>query len=186
MHGLKKHTWMVLNAFKRAWRQAHPAIASFWKDIEEACRMAISEPGTAYQVRALKVRRDGAWLRIKLPSGRFLCYPHIHLDDDNRIAYSGQNQYTKQWSVLNTFGGKLTENIVQAISRDILMYGVALAEDAGFPVVMRIHDELICEVPDLPEFTPGDLEEFMSTNPPWAQGLPLDAKGFEAYRYKKG
>jgi DNA polymerase len=74
---------------------------------------------------------------------------------------------------------------VQAIARDVFMTGLRKAEEAGYPVVLRVHDELVCEVPDDPSFTDTALSAMMSTNPSWAIGLPLAAAGFEAHRYRK-
>lgn len=77
------------------------------------------------------------------------------------------------------------ENAVQAIARDVFFSGMVRAMEAGYFVVLRVHDELVCEVPDSPGYTSDALAEFMATNPSWAHGLPLAAAGFETYRYRK-
>ena len=128
---------------------------------------------------------DRSWLRMRLPSGRFLCYVDAKVDRDDRITYSGVNQYTRKWQTLDTYGGKLTENAVQAIARDVFMTGMRRAEEHNYLVVLRVHDELVCEVPDHNGYTAEVLAGLMSTNPGWAIGLPLSAAGFETRRYRK-
>lgn len=174
-----------------AWRRAHPATKKLWYDVEGALRSAIINPGESFDVRGL-LRVDLAqgpdsvsYGRIRLPSGRYLCYRDMRLDDAGKILYDGVNQYTRKWEPLDTYYGKLVENIVQAIARDVFLQGMRRAELSGYPVVLRVHDELVCEVPDDPDFTHERLSEMMATNPSWAIGLPLAAAGFEAPRYRK-
>lgn len=181
-----------INAIVQAWRKAHPRTKSLWYDIEAAAKAAIREPGEAFDVRGLltfDVRDDEqgiAWLRMRLPSGRYLCYRRPRIDPDGgQILYEGMNQYTRKWEVLETYGGKLTENAVQAIARDVFLSGMRRAILSGYVVVLRVHDELVCEVPDDPAYTHERLADMMSTNPSWAAGLPLSAAGFEALRYRK-
>jgi DNA polymerase len=95
------------------------------------------------------------------------------------------NQYTRKWERLDTYGGKLVENAVQAIARDVFMIGMLRAEEAGYSVCIRVHDELVCETPDAPAYTSEGLAALMSTNPSWSVGLPLAAAGFTSYRYRK-
>ena len=85
---------------------------------------------------------------------------------------------------MKTYSGKLVENITQAVARDVLREGILNAEAAGYPVVVRVHDELICEVPDEPQYTAERLAELMC-DVDWADGLPLAAAGFSAMRYRK-
>ena len=179
------------------WRTAHPRTKSLWYDLEGAAKMAIRSAeegsGGSFDVRGLlrldvvKDQCDRAWLRVRLPSGRYLCYLRPQIDSDSgQILYEGMNQYTRKWSLLETYGGKLVENSVQAIARDVFFAGLRRAEEAGYPVVLRVHDELVCEVPDDPAYSHERLAEMMSANPGWSTGLPLAAAGFEAYRYRKG
>lgn len=171
------------HALTQAWRAAHPATVALWRDLENAVRGAIGTPGFAIRVGKLAARRDGSWLRIKLPSGRYLCYPGIKINSDGKIAYLGIDQYTRKWQDILTHGGKLTENVTQAVARDILAHGMLEAERSGrFEVVLSVHDELIAETKD---GTPEELSACMTTNPTWARGLPLSAKGFAAQRYRK-
>jgi DNA polymerase len=132
----------------------------------------------------LEFDMKGGWLRIKLPSGRYLSYPNPEIDE-GRITFDGMSQFTKQWTRLETYGGKLVENIVQAVARDVFMRGMKYAEEAGYEVCIRVHDELITETPDTPDFNVAELSSIMATQPSWAVGLPLAAAGFECTRYKK-
>lgn len=182
--GLSDRAWIVCDSFKRSWRYAHPAIASMWGELRDAVRQAITKPGVTYTCRALRIRRDGAWLRIRLPSGRFLCYPSPQVED-GQISYMGINQYSRKWSRLKTYGGKLFENVCQAVARDVLTHNMPAIEAAGYQIVLTVHDEVICEAPDSDEFNADHLSGLLSTNPPWAPGMPLAAGGFEAYRYRK-
>jgi hypothetical protein len=167
-----------------AWRKAHPRVRSFWYDLEAACMAAINEPGVRVTVQLLTVAFKDNWLRIKLPGGRQLCYPDAAIED-GRLVYSGTNQYTRKWEQLETYGGKICENIVQAVARDVLADGLLRAEAAGYHVCLHVHDEIIAEVPDSAEYSSDGLAKLMATNPSWSLGLPLAAAGFECYRYRK-
>lgn len=175
----------------QAWRAAHPATKRLWYDVEGAVRSAVRAPGESFEVRGL-LRVDTArgpddvdYIRIRLPSGRYLCYRNMHINEDGQLVYEGINQYTRKWELLETYYGKLVENIVQAVARDVFMTGMRKAEEAGYAVVLRVHDELVCEVPDDPAFTHEALAGMMADNPGWSFGLPLAAAGFEAHRYRK-
>lgn len=101
------------------------------------------------------------------------------------LSYEGINQYTRKWERLPTYGGKLAENMTQAVARDVFMDGMREAEAQGYPVVMRVHDELVAETPDDPAFNAGKLAAIMAKNALWNVGLPLAAAGFECHRYRK-
>lgn len=182
--GLPQEVYVACEVLKAAWRAAHPMTTSLWKDVGDATVKAIVNPGQCFVVRDLKFQRDGAWLRIRLPSGRYLCYINPKVED-GQITYSGVNQYTRQWARIKTYGGKLVENIVQAWARDVLAYNMREIENAGFDIVLTVHDELITETDDNAARTVDDLVDFMSNPPPWADGCPLAAAGFETYRYRK-
>lgn len=111
-YGLSDKAFIVCDSFKRLWREAHPAISSYWKELEETVRTAINNPGQTFSCRKHKVRRDGAWLRVMLPSGRYLCYPSPRIEDDGGITYMGINQYTRKWERLRSYGGKFVENCI--------------------------------------------------------------------------
>jgi DNA polymerase len=168
-----------------AWRTAHSNVVKLWYDVEGAARAAVRGDGESFDVRGLLHfdMKDG-WLRIKLPSGRFLSYRNAKIEDA-RVTFEGVNQFTKKWERIETYGGKLVENIVQAVARDVFMTGMVGAEEHGYEVCIRVHDELITEVPDSADYTVAQLASIMATNPSWAVGLPLAAAGFETHRYKK-
>ncbi len=168
-----------------SWRKAHPKTVALWHAVERAARAAIDKPLEEFPVGALSVGMKDKWLRIKLPSGRYLSYPDAAVNDDGRLTHSGVNQFTKKWETLETYGGKLVENIVQAVARDVFMVGMRNAEAAGYPVCIRVHDELITETPDTAAYSVDRLSALMATNPSWAAGLPLRAAGFETHRYRK-
>ena len=164
--------------------------------------------------RAIRIRRtkgkDGApgwWLQVELPSGRILSYPGIGISvekqvdgpDDwglseaayrevtyrERIRYMGENQTTRQWGKQYTYGGKLAENVTQALCRDLLANALVTVENAGWPIVLHVHDELVTEVPNTPEYTVAELARMMCDLPAWAAGFPLAAEGAELMRYAK-
>lgn len=111
-YGLSDQAFIVCESFKRLWREAHPNTVSYWKELENACRNAINNPGQTLTCRRHKIRRDGAWLRVMLPSGRYLCYPSPRVEDDGQITYMGINQYSRKWERLRTYSGKLVENCI--------------------------------------------------------------------------
>lgn len=184
--GLPMEIYVACEVLKRAWRDAHPATVSLWKAAGDSVRLAIKNPGETFPIGPhLKVRRDGAWLRIRLPSGRYLCYINPSVDDDGQITYFGVNQYTRQWGRIKTYGGKIIENCTQAFARDVLVYNMPAIERAGYEIVLSVHDELLTETPDTPEFNADVLGQMMATAPVWAKGMPLAAAGFETLRYRK-
>jgi DNA polymerase len=130
------------------------------------------------------VDKQKNWGRIKLPSGRYLCYPGIKVKDD-KLSYLGRNAISRRFERLKTYGGKLTENIVQASSRDILASGMLNADRNGYAICLTVHDEIVCETLDNDSYSSAELSELMCTAPPWAEGIPLAAAGFDAYRYRK-
>ena len=250
--GLSETAWIVCDVFKAAWRQAHPAVASYWKTVETAVQAAVLCPGdviciggdfdlveqiakaqverkfagmpghyrrghfrtlsnssqqvwvspcwvdetgkeTKLGVRVMGKRQgptiaitsQGSWLRIRLPSGRYLCYPSVKVDDKGKISYFGVNQFTKKWGKQDTYGGKIVENITQAVARDVLAYSMPMIEEAGYKICLTVHDEVISETPDSAEYNSDVLASIMSTTHEWAEGLPLAAAGFDTYRYRK-
>ena len=105
--------------------------------------------------------------------------------EKGNITYMGVNSYSRKWQRLKTYGGKLVENVTQAAARDILAGNMPLIEDAGYSIVLTVHDEVITEAPDTEDFNDKALSALLSTNPEWAPDIPLNAGGFEAYRYRK-
>lgn len=184
-YGLARDTFVAIDGIKRAWRAAHPAIVQFWNDIDRAARRAIGRPGQPATAGPLSFDMHGAWLRMRLPSGRFLCYPGARIGDDDTISYLGINQYTRQWGRVRTYSGKFCENAVQAIARDVLATSLVRAADAGYSPVLTVHDEIVCEEPVDSGRNHVGLAALMTAPIDWAPGLPLAAEGFDAVRYRK-
>lgn len=183
-YGLTMRQYIVCDALKRMWRAAHPAIVKFWKDLKEAALRTIIS-GESIEVGHLRFDKVKSWLRIRLPSGRYLCYPSANVGENGAIHYWGVHQYTRKWCKLSTYGGKLAENATQALARDVMAHAMPVAEEAGYPIVLTVHDELLTEPEDAPRYTAEGLAEIMATVPSWAPGLPLAAAGDESYRYGK-
>lgn len=185
-YGLTERAWLTCESLVIMWREAHPGIVQFWEDLEKAVKTCINQPHKVVQVgkRGITVDRKGNWLRIRLPSGRYLSYPAPRAGEYD-TSFVGVNPYTKQWSRISTYSGKLAENIVQAISADILMDWLLAADEDGFNPVLSVHDEIICEPDDVPEYDDKRLSKLAQKCSPWTKGLPLAAKGFTAKRYKK-
>lgn len=184
--GLSKSVYTACETLKALWRAAHPATGALWEGVQDAVEKAVKNPGQCFTYRSIAAQRNGAWLRVRLPSGRYLCYLNPQVDEKGQITYSGVNQYTRQWCRIKTYGGKLVENIVQAWARDVLAHNMPAIDAAGYEIVLTVHDEIITETPNTPAFSAEALGAMMSNNPPWAQGCPLSAAGFETDRYRKG
>ena len=182
--GLSRDAFVACDALKRAWRDAHSCISGYWSTLRGAAVQAVEWPGTTFPAGMLKARRDGNWLRIGLPSGRVLCYPSPQVAE-GVLSYCGVNQYSRKRGRLKTYGGKLFENVCQAVARDVMAHNMPLIEAAGYQIVLTVHDEVITEAPDAPEFNAQHLASLLAANPPWAPDMPLAAAGFEAYRYRK-
>lgn len=183
-YGLTERVFVACEALKILWREAHPAISSYWIELEKAFKEAMANPGDRIPCRKVEFVKQGAWVRMILPSGDSVCYPSAHVEK-GKIVYQGINQYTRQWGRISTYGGKIFENQDQAVARDVLYYSKAEIEDAGYAILLPVHDEFITEAPDTDDYTAEKLSAMMAKVPHWAPGLPLAAAGFEAYRYRK-
>lgn len=169
----------------KAHRAANPATVRFWYAVERAAVHVITTDDKRVRVGRVVLDFVSNWLRIQLPSGRYLCYPSARVDERGKLSYMGIDPYTRQWTRLKTYGGKLTENISQAIARDVLAEGMLLAEACGYHVLLTVHDELVTETPDNDFYSHESLSDLMANVPAWAEGLPLAAEGYEAKRYRK-
>lgn len=182
--------WTACEVIKRLWRRAHPAITGFWADADSAVKQVLAGLTPCASAGRVAFRRCGTYLVATLPSGRPVCYPAARLPADMSsggcaFEYYGQIQATRRWDYIRTYAGKIAENLTQACARDVLASALPAAEAAGYKTVLSVHDELITEVPDDPCFSAAGLAAIMSSVPSWAEGLPLSAAGFAAYRYKK-
>ena len=175
----------------KKWRNANPGIVDFWKELEEAAIEAVTWPGRIVEAsKDLQFQSDGLYLTIKLPSGRRLFYarPRLQKGKFNKpvLVYQGLDQETKKWSTVDTYGGKLAENVVQATARDLLAYSMLQIKKQGIPIVMHVHDEVVTEVLKVDsEAIFKQLCDLMGTEVPWAEGLPLRADGYITDFYKK-
>jgi DNA polymerase len=185
IYGLEMSDARALEIVK-AWRKKNKHIVELWYETERAAIRAAEQPGLRVEAAGGKLvfQRDGSWLRMRLPSGRCLCYPGVAVEE-GKLTYMGVNQYTRKWERLHTYGGKLIENATQGGARDVLAHNMAEAEAAGYEIVLTCHDELVTEPIDGDQFTVDRLSSIMTTVPPWAQGLPLAAAGWEGARYRK-
>lgn len=184
-YGLSEKVWRVCDGFKRLWRRAHPETVAWWAEMEQAARFAIRTPGVAFECRRVRFIAVRAWLRMILPSGRSLCYPSPRISEEGRISYMGINQFSRKWCRLGTYAGKLVENCIQGVARDVLASNMPRMEDHGYQILLSIHDEVICETPDTAAFSSDGLSAILATAPDWADGFPLAAAGFETHRYRK-
>lgn len=217
-YDMPKNVWLTCDSIKRMWRESHPATVIFWRDIEEAVKSAIHNPGKAYWAgaavrengdRAIKVTRTftrdkggripGWWLKVELPSGRVLSYPGIGISieksvdesqDDPRVEYRERIRYMRlnqayQWVKSYTYGGSLVENVTQALCRDLLAFALVNVDEMGWPIVLDVHDEIVCDVPKTDEYSIQGLISKMCELPSWAVGFPLAAEGAELMRYAK-
>ena len=180
----------------RKWRSANPAIVDMWKEIDEASKEAVRyQRPVSCTCRNIIFDCDGEFMTIQLPSGRKLFYYGPKFKDKKIgrstmptrvLCYQGVVQETKQWGEIDTYGGKLTENIVQAISRDLLGNSMLNLEANGYYPVCHIHDEILSEVPEKnAQAYYEEMASIMGTPPEWASDLPLRADGYITPFYLK-
>ena len=172
----------------RKWRKANPAIVDFWEDMNRCAANAVRYAGQfVSEYKGIIFERidvpNNSFLSVQLPSGRKLFYYKPRLDSKGSIVYQGIIQETKTWGEIATYGGKITENIVQAIARDLLAVSMLKIDKAGYPIVMHVHDEVISDVND--EKALKEICDIMGENVSWAEGLSLKADGFVTNFYKK-
>ena len=174
------------------WREANPKIVKLWKVIELAAIRALQTGETITINRGIEVGRHWGCLTIKLPSGRTICYPRASIGverndgwrgDHPIIEYEGLNQITKKWEKIRTYGGKLTENVVQSIARDILGIVILRAYRKSLNIVFHIHDEIIVEAEA--DQTLKDVETLFSEPISWCTDLPLKGAGYSTPYYLK-
>lgn len=171
-----------------SWRLANPNIVRLWYDIQEAAMAVIGNIGRIVEVRGCRFKWDKGLLWITLPSGRSLCYATPGIGKNrfggDSITYWGVNQTTRKWEKQETYGGKLVENIVQAIARDCLAHSMLRLAEEGFNIVMHVHDEVVIEEP-YDGKTMDEACRIMGEPIGWAPGLLLRADGYETEYYKK-
>lgn len=190
------------NLAVEAYRKKHSKVKAYWYDVEKAAQRAIANKG---QIIRVANQKDGPYkvpvsflyehtnelpfLFCKLPSGRKLAYPRPKLvpspkfEGKLQIQFFGKIGVTTNWGNCDTYGGKLVENITQAVAADIMCEGAYNAEQAGYEPFALIHDQALAYKGQ--GQTSGEFVDLLTTMPPWADGLPLEAKGGEAPFYKK-
>ena len=175
-YGLSEHVWLVCHSLVLLWRAAHPAIVAFWSKLEQATKMAARVPNKTFRVgEHIQVDRKGNWLRIRLPSGRYLCYPGPQEEDYNS-SFLGVDPYTRQWVRIKTYSGKRTQNIAEGVGADVLSDGLLAADEAGYNPVLSVHDEGITEPPDEDRYNDKHLSELLAGSSLWATG-PARSQG---------
>ena len=176
------------------WRKANPRIVDFWQKVENAALYVMNTARPVGLDRGIIFAResnpvDGSdFLAITLPSGRKLFYPspHLAVNAFERQALHYRTQVGANWGTNSTYGGKLTENITQAVARDCLAAAITRLADVGYRIVMHVHDEVVIEIDETDsEETLAEVNAFMSDPLPWAPGLHLTAAGFISKYYMK-
>ena len=175
------------------WRDANRRIRDLWYSMEAAAVQVI-QTGMPVELRSLVLAREMDvgnnldFLTIRLPSGRKLYYAKPSLGQNQwgkpSITYMGMDQTTKTWKLIETYGGKLVENCVQAIARDCLAEAIERLEAAAYPVVFHVHDEVVIECA-VERASLDDIAAIMARPVPWAPDLPLSADGWVGAFYKK-
>lgn len=178
-----------LDGLVKQWRKANPNIVKLWYAAEEAAITAVREKTTIKLAHGVKYRYAGGMLFADLPSGRSLCYVNPRIKPDSKfnkdgLVFDGMDQVKKKWMPHRTYGGRLVENLIQAIARDCLAESLVRLDNEGYKIVMHVHDEVVLDVP----IGTGSVEHVtavMGEEISWAPGLPLKAAGFECSFYQK-
>lgn len=171
-----------LQALVDKWRTASPRIPELWRRVEACFCSAVKGRHTVLD-KGVEFGRYHKAVGVKLPSGRMMCYQAMRIDDNNSLVYMDIKQTTGRWTEITTYGGKLVENIIQAIARDCLADAMLRLDAAGYAVVSHIHDEVIIEAE--PGQSVAEAERIMGITPAWAAGLHLTAKGYSGDYYYK-
>ncbi|MGN1105297.1 MAG: DNA polymerase [Huintestinicola sp.] len=165
------------------WRSSNPNIVSFWWEVDRCVKQAVKER-IPTETHGVRFSYQSGMLFITLPSGRRLSYVKPRIGENifggESVTYEGVGS-AKKWERIESYGPKFVENIIQAVSRDILCYAMKTLKD--YRICGHVHDEIIIECP--PDTNLSDICEMMGRTPPWAKGLPLRADGYECGFYKK-
>lgn len=176
----------------KGYREKHKAVPTLWKNLEKAAISAVKNPTKTFKINHTEWFMKGKFLCCRLPSGRCLYYYGPTIKNGRTpwgtiqpiLYHWGVDSKTKRWVLQKTWGGTLTENVVQAIARDLLAGAMIRTEKAGYPVILTVHDEIINER-DIGE---GNIEEFaqlMKRLPAWAKGAPVSCEAWKGTRYRK-
>lgn len=192
-----RHTDEQVDGYKRAWREKHSQIVALWRGLNDAAVAAVAlKKPHSYRGIEYRLARDGEWLTCRLLSGRLLWYyqptveeQELPWEDDfgGAATAPGLCYWARKngvWTKVRAYGGLLTENVVQATARDLLVKAMLDLEAAGYPVVLHVHDEAVCEVDEAFASTEA-VEEIMADIPEWAHGWPVKVEAWAARRYRK-
>jgi DNA polymerase len=173
----------------KTYRREHPAIVASWKKVESLWVAAVTNPGKVFEGLKCRFYMYEHWLCIQLPNGREIRYPHATATPSEKYgkpswALAFKTDFHGKFLREGTYGGKLIENIVQAIARDVMMEGMYSAEVNDYPVIGTVHDEVLT-LRKAGTSNIKELEKLVCTLPSWTKGMPLAAKGFVCDRYKK-
>lgn len=173
----------------KRWRKENPNIVQTWRNYERAALDAVMYKGERFEANKCGFYATPEWLFIELPSGRELSYYGARIKANKwgepSLWYEGEND-RKQWTLIPTYGGKITENITQAVARDVLCDAQYRIDKEGFDIVLHVHDEIGNEVDnDKAVAALKSICDIMAIIPKWAKGLPLRADGFVSKYYKK-
>ncbi|SMB88587.1 DNA polymerase [Desulfonispora thiosulfatigenes DSM 11270] len=171
------------------WRSSNPKIVKLWRDVENAAIKAVTERTTIKIQFGLKFSYQGGILFITLPSGRSLAYlrPRVEINrkfNTEKLTYEGVVPGSRKWGRVDTYGGKLVENIIQGLARDCLAIAMLRLDKAGYKISFHVHDEVILDVPK-GTGSKEEVEKIMAKSISWAPGLPLNAESFETNYYMK-
>lgn len=176
----------------KSFRKSNPNIVRLWKTVEQSVLYAV-ENKTSTSLNNIKFIYERGMLFIKLPSGRYLSYVRPRIDTGiygKKLSYEGINQSIKKWERIDTYGGKLVENIVQGIARDCLAHVMYQLENKNFNIVMHVHDEVVIEIEKHDDKRDKDniniVKNIMEESISWASGLTLKVDLFDSEYYKKG
>lgn len=165
------------------YRSSHPEVVKFWYAMQGAAEQCV-RTGQPQECRAYGFRREREFMYMRLPSGREIAYHHPGIDKDGLYYYTEDSE-THTYMKKRLYGGLLVENAIQGTARDILAHGILNLEDAGYKVILTVHDENVVSVKDAKKHLP-KIMEIMCDLPAWAEGCPITAEGFVCDRYKKG
>ena len=171
------------------WRNANPHIVKLWTKLEKAAQRCVST-GIPKQTAGLTFKMQNKTMTVQLPSGRLLSYFHMTAGVNRwgkpSLKFLGVDPDTKKWGWIETYGGKLTENVIQAIARDCLAHTLLRLDELAFQTVFHVHDEVVCEVPaDNADGELRAIQDVFATVPDWAEGLPLKGAGYITPYYLK-
>lgn len=168
------------------YRSTFPEIPAYWKALQRAALAAVQSPGLTLSVGPVAFRCGREWLQIKLPSGRKLSYYAPRVEEGRyglQVTYETVDSYTRKWKRVSTYGGKLAENVTQAVARDIMADAIPRMASTPYRYLFSVHDELVALAPA--GTGAQGLVEIMVATPAWAAGAPIKAEGWAGFRYRK-